>query len=213
MNSIKEQLTESYTRVDDFFKGHPKFQRQRRSPNDHPKITDVEVISIALMQGYFHNEELKAVYLLVRANDPQAVKYWCSYQQWLARLHALTAQLQIILGATCALDEWAQCLYLIDSKPIPVCLPIRHGRVRLLREDGAHFGKSSKGWFFGFKLHLLRHIDGRILNLILTPVTGTTVKSPWRSDSMSMMASSWPTSAIAETPSKTCSWRKPTCFC
>ena len=57
----------------------------------------------------------------------------------------------------------------MDSKPIPVCLPIRHGRVRLLRDEGAYFGKTSKGWFFGFKLHVMRHLDGRILNVILTP--------------------------------------------
>ena len=47
--------------------------------------------------------------------------------------------------------------------------PLRHRRVRLLREEGAYWGKTSKGWFFGFKLHVLRHIDGRIVNLILTP--------------------------------------------
>ena len=38
-----------------------------------------------------------------------------------------------------------------------------------MREDGAHFGKTKKGWFFGFKLHTLRHVAGRVVNLILTP--------------------------------------------
>jgi transposase len=57
----------------------------------------------------------------------------------------------------------------MDSKPIPLCLPLRHGRVRLLRDEGAHFGKTSKGWFFGFKLHLIRDVTGRILNVLLTP--------------------------------------------
>jgi hypothetical protein len=56
----------------------------------------------------------------------------------------------------------------MDSKPIAVCQPIRHGRVILLREDGAYFGKSSKGWFFGIKLHLIRNIEGAIVNLVLT---------------------------------------------
>ena len=60
-----------------------------------------------------------------------------------------------------------------DSKPIPVCAPIRQGRVRLLRDEGAYFGKSSKGWFFGFKLHLIRDLSGRILNVVLTPGNGT----------------------------------------
>src|SRR5262245_28456665 len=42
-------------------------------------------------------------------------------------------------------DPWR--LYFFDSKPIPLCKPIRHGRVRLLREDGAYFGKNSYGFF------------------------------------------------------------------
>ena len=59
--------------------------------------------------------------------------------------------------------------YLIDAKPLPVCHPLRHGRVRLLREDGAYWGQTSKGWFFGFRLHVLRHIEGRIVTVVLTP--------------------------------------------
>ncbi|MEW6213483.1 MAG: transposase [Acidobacteriota bacterium] len=58
---------------------------------------------------------------------------------------------------------------MIDSKPIAACKPIRHSRARNLREDGAYFGKGSCGWFFGFKLHLLRNIDGGIEGAILTP--------------------------------------------
>ena len=34
---------------------------------------------------------------------------------------------------------------------------------------GAYFGKTSKGWFFGFKLHLLVTATGLIVNVILTP--------------------------------------------
>ena len=58
---------------------------------------------------------------------------------------------------------------MIDGLPIRVCKPIRHGRVRLLREDGAYFGKSSTGWFFGFKLHAMVHYTGTIVSAILTP--------------------------------------------
>jgi Transposase DDE domain len=39
----------------------------------------------------------------------------------------------------------------------------------LRRAAGAYFGKTGKGWCFGFKLHLLRHLEGRIVNRILTP--------------------------------------------
>src|SRR2546429_211809 len=41
--------------------------------------------------------------------------------------------------------------------------------VGLLRDEGAYFGKSSTGWFFGFKLHVLIHDSGVILATLLTP--------------------------------------------
>lgn len=39
----------------------------------------------------------------------------------------------------------------------------------MLRDEGAYFEKSGKRWLFGFKLHLLRHIDCLVLNIVLTP--------------------------------------------
>jgi IS5 family transposase len=87
----------------------------------------------------------------------------------MARLQALTALIRALLTATMQLPTGSAAFYLIDAKPLPVCHRLRHGRVRLLREDGAYWGKTSKGWFFGFKLHVLRHIEGRIVNLVLTP--------------------------------------------
>jgi Transposase DDE domain len=71
--------------------------------------------------------------------------------------------------ATTQLPAQSPAFYLIDAKPLPVCSRLRHGRVRLLREDGAYWGQTSKGWFFGCKLPVLRHLDGRMVNVILTP--------------------------------------------
>jgi len=168
MNSIKEELTEIYVEVADFFKQNPELARKRRSNNDKPKMEDNEVIAIALMQGYFRNKDLKRAFLLVKANDPFAVRYWLSYGQWIARLHSLRRQIETLLASTFATKFGEDNYYIMDSKPIPVCHPIRHGRVILLRESGAYFGKSSKGWFFGFKLHLIRNLEGKVVNVVLT---------------------------------------------
>jgi len=65
------------------------------------------------------------------------------------------------------LDE----IYLIDSFPIPMCQEIRHGRVNLLRDAGAYFGKGTKGWFFGFKLHVLSTRSGQIVGAVLLPTS------------------------------------------
>ena len=166
MASIIDQMTEIYVFVDDFLKAHTRLAHWRNSPNALPAFTDAEVITIALMQSCLGVDSLKQTHKLINDNYASAFPHLPSYQQWVARLH----RLGLVIGRLFeSARSMARCkLYLADSKPIPVCKPIRHGRVRLLREDGAYFGKSSAGWFFGFKLHTLRDIDGCIMDAILT---------------------------------------------
>ena len=167
--SIEHQMTELYCFVDEFLKIHPRLAQWRHSPHAQPQFSDAEVLTIALLQGVFEVATLKQTYRLVAQNWRTAFPQLSSYKQWLSRVHQLLPQVSRLLATTCTQTLHAPRLYLIDSKPIPLCLPIRHGRVRLLRDQGAYFGKTSKGWFFGFKLHLLRHVEGRVLNVILTP--------------------------------------------
>lgn len=168
-NSVNDTMLRIYCFVDEFLKTQPVVAQWRHSPHAQPHFSDAEVLTIALLQGVLEVATLKQTYRLVVQNWRAAFPHVPSYKQWLARLHHLQPQVGQLLAATCGHAPSAARLYLIDSKPIPLCAPIRHGRVRLLRDQGAYFGKTSKGWFFGFKLHLLRHISGRVLNIILTP--------------------------------------------
>ena len=162
-------MTESYCFVDDYLTAHPRLAKWRRSPNAAPAFTDAEVITVALMQGCLGVATLKKAYLLLAFNHASAFPHLVSYKQWLARLHALTTVIGHLFAATGAVAH-GQEHYLIDSKPIPVCKPVRHPHVRLLREDGAYWARTSSGWFFGFKLHLLMAHAGRILSAARTPV-------------------------------------------
>jgi transposase len=168
-NSVDHHMIEIYCFVDEFLRTHPPLAQWRRSPHAQPHFSDAEVLTLALLQGVFEVATLKQTYRLVARNWRAAFPHLPSYQQGLARLHHLLPHVGRLLATTCSHGTKAARLYLIDSKPIPLCQSIRHGRVRLLRDEGAYFGKTSKGWFFGFKLHLLRHSDGRVLNIILTP--------------------------------------------
>jgi hypothetical protein len=169
MFSIEDQLTKLYVFVDDFCQARPDLADWRHSSHQQPAFSDAEVLTIALLQSGLEVASLKQTYRLIAANHRTAFPCLCSYSQWIARVHALTTLLQALLRATTNLAPETASFYLIDAKPIPVCHPLRHRRVRLLREEGAYWGKTSKGWFFGFKLHVLRHLDGRIVNLVLTP--------------------------------------------
>ena len=74
----------------------------------------------------------------------------------------------------------AMCLYLrvrfgqrtgvafIDSTPLSVCHNKRIGRHRVFAEV-ARRGKSSMGWFYGFKLHLIVNDQGELLAVQRTP--------------------------------------------
>jgi hypothetical protein len=162
-------MTEIFCFVDDYLLAHPQLANWRQSHNAKPRFTDSEVITIALMQSFLGVPTLKQAFQLIRHNYRDAFPQICTYKQWLARLHRLSELIGHLVEAAGFSDGFRPCLYLIDSKPIPVCKPIRHWSVRLLREDGAYFGKTAKGWFFGFKLHTFFHIDGQIVGAILTP--------------------------------------------
>lgn len=169
MVSISDQLLAVYVFVDDWLKAHPSAAAWRVSPNAHPAFSDAEVITIAVMQGCFGTPTLKRTYQIIAGEYGAAFPHLCSYAQWLARLHALTPIIGQLIVAALTYKKMPDRLYVMDAKPIPVCKKLRHGRVRLLRDEGAYFGNSSTGWFFGFKLHVLVHASGCILSAVLTP--------------------------------------------
>jgi hypothetical protein len=57
--------------------------------------------------------------------------------------------------------------YFIDSKPLGVCHPRREYSHKVFK-GLASKGKSSMGWFFGFKIHLVINHLGQIMNMKIT---------------------------------------------
>lgn len=169
MASIVDQMTAVYVFVDDYLKAHPRATQWRRANNCHPTFTDAEGIAVGLLQGCLGVATLKHAHRFAAFNLRDAFPHLPGYRQWVARLHACSGVLGQLLQAAGVRAPLGERFYILDSKPIPVCKAIRHGRVRLLRDEGAYFGKSSTGWFFGFKLHTLIHESGVVLAVILTP--------------------------------------------
>ncbi len=56
----------------------------------------------------------------------------------------------------------------IDATKIPVCHNVRALRHKVFK-GFANWGKSSLGWFFGFKLHLIINEKGELLSFQVTP--------------------------------------------
>ena len=171
MTSIDDQMVEVYVFVSDYMTRHPQATQWRTSPNNHPAFT-AEVITLALLQGCFGCATLKRLHQIAVASPHlrSAFPRLCSYKQFVARLHSLSSVVGQLIQAS--LLPGGERAYIVDGKPIPVCKPIRHGHVRLLRDEGAYFSKSTTGWYFGFKLHALVHARTRqIVSAVLTPAT------------------------------------------
>lgn len=60
--------------------------------------------------------------------------------------------------------------YFIDSKKLPVC-DNRRIHSNKVFEGFAKRGKSSTGWFYGLKVHLIINELGQIMNFMLTPAS------------------------------------------
>ncbi len=165
-SDLETHLLECYLFVDDYLQSNPQVAGWRRSNNDDPDFTDAEVIVIALMQGYFRTDTLKRTYELVVANAGRAFPDRAGYKQWIRRLQRLPDQVGRLVRAAAlrGLAGEGRKLYAADSLPIPLCEAARHGRARLLAEDGAKFGvKASGDWFYGFKVHALIHQPTQIV--------------------------------------------------
>jgi hypothetical protein len=56
----------------------------------------------------------------------------------------------------------------IDSTPMAVCHNLRERKHKTFKGLAAK-GKTSTGWFFGFKLHMIFNTKGEIIRLVVTP--------------------------------------------
>jgi hypothetical protein len=94
---------------------------------------------------------------------PQAV----SYTQFLCLSRQACFHMLLLAQYRCSLSDHTQHYY-IDSKKLPVCNNHRIHSHQVFAAM-AQRGKSSTGWFYGFKLHLVTNQQGQLIRFLLTP--------------------------------------------
>ena len=137
-------------------------RRRRRANRLHPS----EIMTIAILFQQSNYRTFKAFYteyvqVQLRAEFPHLVSY-SRFIELLPRVLApLAIYLQTQLGSCTGIS-------FIDSTSLAVCRTTRIGQHRVFRVD-ARRGKTSVGWFYGFKLHLVVNDRGELLAFCLTP--------------------------------------------
>lgn len=91
--------------------------------------------------------------------------YSVSYNRFVELMQSASLPMVIFLK-TCCLGEGSGIAF-IDSTPIRVCKNKRIKNNKVFK-DIAEVGKSTMGYFFGFKLHLVINDKGELLNFVIT---------------------------------------------
>jgi len=125
-----------------------------------------EIITILILFQQSHYRDFKTFYLVhvchhLRNDFPQLVSY--------TRFVSLIPRTLIPLCAFLhTLQTTSEGISFIDSTPIVVCHNKRISRHKVFSGLAA-VGKTTKGWFYGFKLHLVVNHRGEVCACHITP--------------------------------------------
>jgi hypothetical protein len=168
-----DSLLQLFCHVDDFCQVFlPVWQKQlvvsgvrRRQRKRSLAVSEIMTILIYFHQS--HYRDFKAYYchhLLphLRREFPGLI----SYQRFVEYIPSVLIPLAVYLRERC----FGLCtgVSFLDSTPLAVCHNARIAQHRVFA-GLAKRGKTSTGWFFGFKLHLVFNDRGELLGLTLTP--------------------------------------------
>lgn len=171
INEIK--LIELFIDIDDLLKSFQVYQQSRRmgqlrKPTRVAGLSESEVCAILAayhLSGYkcfeyYYRQVIQGKYLSYFPKAPSYERFLtlmsrCYKFMWLWSLH-------------CCLKAKRSGLYIIDSKRLEVCHLKREHSHRVFA-NSARKGKTSTGWFYGFKVHLVINDRGEIVNWTITP--------------------------------------------
>jgi hypothetical protein len=165
-------LLELFCDVDDFCQAFlPKWHRQLLAEGQiqrerKTRLSLSEMMTIVIYFHQSHYRDFKAYYQKevmkhLRSEFPNLV----SYQRMVELMHRTLIPLIVYFQ-----QRKGSCtgISFVDSTPLVVCHNRRIARHKVF-EGLAARGKTSMGWFYGFKLHLVVNELGEILGFSLTP--------------------------------------------
>ncbi len=167
-------LTTLFTIVDDTMKGSAVIQRALKRPGPAPRLSDSEVITIALYQELIGEPREDHFFRLHQASLQtffpglnERSRYNRRKRDLWSVILAVRLSLQLVLDAF-ELEETAA----IDSAPVP-CMSYKRGKGASEFVGTADYGVcSSKAMkYFGYKLHSVVSLSGLIMGFLLTPAS------------------------------------------
>jgi len=165
-------FTNLYVTVDDFWRGFRENYQRRLIADGHrqrlrqPQLSVSEIMTILIAFQTSNYRTFKHFYLYLLAHHHRDFPDLISYNRFIEQIPQVTIPLFAYLMAACRGPVTG--ISFIDSTALKVCGNKRISRHRVF--DGlAAIGKTTMGWFLGFKLHLIVNDCGELLAFCLTP--------------------------------------------
>jgi len=164
-------LTQLFCDVDDFCKVFiPEWEKTQIESGEKKRrrkrsISTSEIISLII---YYHQSgygTFKWFYLrYLPKNLSDAFPNAPSYNRFIELMPEVIVPLTAFMQTRCGKGEG---IAFVDSTPLRVCKNLRIPLHKTFKEV-AERGKSSTGWFYGFKLHIIVDDRGEILSFSIT---------------------------------------------
>ncbi|MDR2057004.1 MAG: IS982 family transposase [Dysgonamonadaceae bacterium] len=170
-----DKITEIFCITDDFCKEFSKEMKKvpqlpqggKRHRNRSCTMSESEIMTILLLYHFGSFKNFKHFYLHyvcihLKKEFPNAL----SYNRFIQIEHRVFVSMMFFLNTVC----FGKCtgITFVDSTKIAVCNNKRIYNNHVFKEL-AKRGKSTMGWFYGFKLHLVCNDKGELLSFCLTP--------------------------------------------
>lgn len=166
-------LEEIFCFLDDFCKAFEVHHHQKRLlPNPARKrkkpchLTLSEIMTILVLFQFSHYRTFKDFYLsCLIPHYKQAFPKLVSYNRFVELIpYAIMPLLILLLN----MPGKKTGKYFVDATKLFVCDNLRINRHKVF-QGFASRGKTSTGWFFGFKLHLVLNDKGELMSFRITP--------------------------------------------
>ena len=170
-------LVTLYTYVDDFFKEIQQLEiweellsiwQGKRGPKKKQSIS--ETVTLNILRFTLRVKDLKTFHHLIVDRYSAEFSRIPNYENFLKATNKSSAFTQVFLKYLLYINKMTSSgqNHFIDSTPLTVCY--NHNIYKHKVTKGlAQRGKSTKGWFYGFKLHGVCNERGELENIFFTP--------------------------------------------
>jgi hypothetical protein len=151
-NTLRNKVTEIYYKL--------KLQKHEKTKGRKNLIHNIDALTLGLIKQSHGIATKKSLFEIIAPK--------CSYKTFVVSINRCLELLKKVICFLAFLNR-SNCNKIkhTDATDLPVC-SIRKARNHKTMKELASWSKSSKGWFYGLKLHLSVDLDGKIVGLYFT---------------------------------------------